>query len=220
MAGKNQSVLARLQNIVPTQLETTFDRIYYSNLSEEVEALLTPQELKLRERIDDAWHYMVKRKSPLAAAEWLQTKHKLSRATAYRVVQSALQVFGDVVQTSKDAKRRLLWEYSLKGLTECLKLGDMRAYAAILKNMTTFEGLNLDDNTFDGEAIQSHTYLIQINGARAADGEVLRFNADAIDELPADQYSLVLDAVEDMTTSAEQMEDLLDKAERKGKRKP
>ncbi len=215
MNKKDESVMARLQTIVPAALETSFDRIYFSYLSEEVEALLSDQERKHRERIDDAWHYMVKRKSPLAAAEWLQKKHQVSRATAYRIVRDALQVFGDVVKTSKDAKRRLLWEYSLKGLGKCLDIEDMRAYAAILKNMTTFEGLNLDDNTFDGEAIQAHTYLIQVG---RADGQQLRFNADAIEELPADQYAVVLDAVEDMTTSAEEMEDLLDKAERKGKR--
>ncbi len=66
---------------VPTRLETTFDRIYFSYLSEEVEALLTEQELKHRERIDEAWHYMVKRKSPAAAADWLQAKRAVSRAT-------------------------------------------------------------------------------------------------------------------------------------------
>ena len=216
MANKDQSVMRRLQDIVPTELETSFDRIYFSYLSEEVEALLTEPELKHRERIDEAWHYMVKRKSPMAAAEWLQAKRSVSRATAYRIVRDALQVFGDVVKTSKDAMRRLLWEYSLKGLDRCLKDGDMRAYAAILKNMTTFQGLNLDDNTFDGEAIQAHTYIIQI-GRPDAGG--LTFNANAIEELPEDQYQVVLDAVEGMTTSAEEMEELLDKAERKGKKK-
>jgi hypothetical protein len=216
MASKDQSVMRRLQDIVPSELETSFDRIYFSYLSEEVEALLTEQELKQRERIDEAWHYMVKRKSPLAAAEWLQSKRDVSRATAYRIVRDALQIFGDVVKTSKDAKRRLLWEYSLKGLSKCLDIEDMRAYAAILKNMTTFEGLNLDDNTFDGEAIQAHTYLIQVG---RGEGQLLRFNANAIEELPAEDYSQVLDAVEEMTTSAEEMEELLDKAERKRKKK-
>jgi hypothetical protein len=214
---ESTSLLARLEQLVPTQLETSFDRIYYSYLSDEVADLLTEAEQKHRERIDAAWHYMVKRKSPLAAAQWLQKKHEVSRATAYRIVRDALQVFGDVVKTSKDAKRRLLWEYSLKGLDKCMVIEDMRAYAAILKNMTTFEGLNLEDNTFDGEAIEAHTYLIQVQGAA---GHELRFNADAIEELPETEYTEVLDAVENMTTSAEQMEELLDKAERKGRKKP
>ena len=217
MSKKDQSVVARVQAIVPTELTTSFDRIYYSYLSEEVEALLSEEELERRARIDDAWHYMVKRKSPLAAAQWLQEKRGVSRATAYRIVREALQVFGDVVKTSKDAKRRLLWEYSLKGLDKCLKIDDMRAYAAILKNMTTFEGLNLEDNTFDGEAIQAHTYIIQVG--REVGGE-LRFNANAIEELPETEYIEVLDAVENMTTSVEAMEELLDKAAQKGKKKP
>lgn len=217
MSKKETPALAKLPAIVPTELTTSFDRIYFSYLSEEVEALLSPEELERRERIDEAWHYMVKRKSPVTTAEWLQGKFDISRATAYRIVREALQVFGDVVKTSKDAKRRLLWEYSLKGLDRCLKIDDMRAYAAILKNMTTFEGLNLDDNTFDGEAIQAHTYLIQLT---AASGRELRFNANAIEELPADQYAEVLDAVENMTTSVEEMDDMLDRAEMKGKKKP
>ncbi|MDO7849228.1 hypothetical protein Q5H92_22885 [Hymenobacter sp. M29] len=216
MASKDQSVMARVQAIVPTELTTSFDRIYYSYLSEEVEALLTEEELERRARIDDAWHYMVKRKSPLAAAQWLQEKLDVSRATAYRIVREALQVFGDVVKTSKDAKRRLLWEYSLKGLDKCLKIDDMRAYAAILKNMTTFEGLNLEDNTFDGEAIQAHTYIIQVG---RADGGELRFNANAIEELPETEYTEVLEAVENMTTSVAEMEELLDRAAQKGKKK-
>jgi hypothetical protein len=161
---------------------------------------------------------MVGRKSAISAADFLQSQHGVSRATAYRIVRDAMQLFGDVVKTSKDAKRRLLWEYSLKGLDECLAQADMRAYAAILKNMTTFEGLNLEDNSFDGEAIQAHTYLIQI-GAGGPGGGELRFNANAVDELPADQYELVQDAVENMTISPEQMDEMLDKAERKGKGK-
>lgn len=216
MSKKSTPDLAKLPAIVPTELKTTFDRIYYSYLSEEVEALLTPDELERRVRIDEAWHYMVKRKSPLQAAEWLQGKFKVGRATAYRIVREALQVFGDVVETSKDANRRLLWAYSLKGLDRCLKTDDMRAYAAILKNMTTFQGLNLEDSTFDGETIQAHTYLIQIGGP----GGGLRFNANAIEELAPDHYEVVLDAVEDMTTSVEQMDEMLDRAEKKGKKQP
>jgi hypothetical protein len=215
MSKKNTPALAKLPQIVPTELKTSFDRIYFSYLSEEVEALLTPDELERRVRIDEAWHYMVKRKSPLTTAEWLQGKFDVGRATAYRIVREALQIFGDVVQTSKDAKRRLLWEYSLKGLDRCLKDGDMRAYAAILKNMTTFEGLNLEEDTFDGEAIVAHTYLIQINGP----GRELRFNANAIEELAPEQYAVALDAVEDMSTSVEEMDDMLDRAEKKGKKK-
>lgn len=203
-----------LPAIVPTELKTTFDRIYYSYLSEEVETLLTPDELARRERIDEAWHHMVKLKSPLATAEWVQSKFDVARATAYRIVREALQIFGDVVETSKAAKRRLLWEYSLKGLDKALEIEDMRAYAAILKNMTTFEGLNLEDNTFDGEAIQAHTYLIQIGGP----GGELRFNANAIEELTPDQYEVALDAVEDMTTSLEEMNKMLDEAQQKGKK--
>jgi hypothetical protein len=216
MSKKANPDLAKLPAIVPTELKTSFDRIYYSHLSEEVEALLTPDELTRRERIDEAWHYMVQRKSPLDAAEWLQPKFGIGRATAYRIVREALQIFGDVVETSKNAKRRLLWAYSLKGLDKALEIEDMRAYAAILKNMTTFEGLNLEDSTFDGEAIQAHTYLIQLNGP----GRELRFNANAIEELAPDQYAVVLDAVEDMTTSVEEMDEMLDRAEKKGKKQP
>jgi hypothetical protein len=203
---------------IPEQLDTLFDKLYYSYFSDEVDAMLTESERVYRTRVDEAWHHMVGRKSAISAADFLQSQHGVSRATAYRIVRDALQLFGDVVKTSKDAKRRLLWEYSLKGLDECMKLGDMRAYAAILKNMTTFEGLNLEDNSFDGEAIQAHTYLIQIGAGGAAGGE-LRFNANAVDELPADQYELVKDAVENMTISPEQMDEMLDKAERKGKKK-
>jgi hypothetical protein len=201
---------------VPERLDTLFDRIYYSYYSEEVEAMLTEAELHYRKRIDEAWHHMVGRKSAISAADHLQATYGVGKTTAYAIVRDALQLFGDVVKTSKDAKRRLLWEYSLKGLDECMKLGDMRAYAAILKNMTTFEGLNLEDNTFDGEVLKAHTYLVQIEGAG---GRELRFNVDKIEELPETEYALVVDAVENMTISAETMEDLLDKAERKGKKK-
>jgi hypothetical protein len=202
---------------IPEKLDTLFDKLYYSYFSDEVDAMLTEAERVYRTRVDEAWHHMVGRKSSISAADFLQSQHGVSRATAYRIVRDALQLFGDVVKTSKDAMRRLLWEYSLKGLDECLAQGDLRAYAAILKNMTTFQGLNLEDNSFDGEAIQAHTYLIQI-GTGGPGGE-LRFNANAVDELPTDQYELVQDAVENMTISPEQMDELLDKAERKGKKK-
>jgi hypothetical protein len=201
---------------IPERIETQFDRLYFSYFSEEVEAMLSEAERRHRDRVDDAWHHMVGRKSPLSAAEWLQTKHTVSRSTAFRIVRDALQLFGDVIKTSRDAKRRLLWEYSLRGLDKCLEIEDMRAYAAILKNMTTFEGLNLEDKTFEGGELKPHTYeiLLQVHGKRE-----LRFNADAIEEMPADQYAEALEAVEDMTTSVEEMDGWLDQAEKKGKKK-
>lgn len=209
MASKNKMIP------IPENIETSYDRIYFSYLSDEVDALLTDQERKHRERIDVAWHHMVTRKSAQSAAEHIELTYSVSRATAYRVVRDALQIFGDVVKTSKDAKRLLLWEYSLKGLDECMAIGDMRAYAAILKNMSSFEGLNLEDKTFDGEAITAHTYLIQIGTAQ---GQELSFNVDKIDELEDAKYADVVEAVENMSISLDEMEEMLDRAEKKGKK--
>lgn len=201
---------------VPAKLETSEDRIYFSFLSAEVEATLTAQELEQRTRIDEAWHYLLKRKSPLATAEWLQSKRGISRATAFRIVKQTLRIFGDVVKTTKEQKRLLMWEYSLNGLKMAEALGDMRAYAAILKNMTTFEGLNVEDKESSLEALQAHTFLIELKGNA---GKPVQFNVDKIEELEEATYAQVVDAVENMTISAEDMEEIQDKAEKKGKSK-
>lgn len=205
--------------MIPAQLDTPEDRIYFSYLSDEVEASLTPQEMQRRARIDEAWHYMLERKSPLATAAYLIEKLKVSRATAYRIVQDALHVFGNLVQTTKAQKRLLLWEYSLRALDTAEAMGDMRAFAAIQKNMIVFEGLNVEDKDSNLEALQAHTYLIELQGAAGKDGQGIRFNVDKIEDLEEAEYAEVVDAVENMTISPEDMEAMLDKAEKKGKRK-
>ncbi|MCA8830177.1 hypothetical protein [Hymenobacter pini] len=205
--------------VVPAKLETTFDRIYFSYLSDEVERTLTPQELERRARIDEAWHHMLQRKSPLKTAEYLQEKLGVSRATAYRIVQDALHVFGNLVQTTKAQKRLLLWEYSLRALDQAEALGDMRAFAAIQKNMIVFEGLNVEDKDSNLEALQAHTYLIELKGAGGPDAPGVRFNVEKIEELEEAQYAEVVEAVENMSIPLEDMEQLLDKAEKKGKPK-
>lgn len=191
--------------------DTLLDRLYDSYLDEEGEASLSESDRVKRDQIEAAWSLLVNYHSFEQSVPLLMSRFDLSRATAYRMLNNATKLFGDVTQTSKQGLRHILYEYSMKvfQLAASQRPPDLKQMNTAIKNMAMLKGLHADDTSaFDAELLQAHTYLIQISSA--AGKEPLTLDTSKIASLPEHEYEEVVDAVEMMGLGNELIDNILD----------
>ena len=197
---------------VDRKKDTLLDRLYDSYIDEEAEEDLTDTERSKRTQIEAAWSLLVNYHSFEQAVPLLMSRfERMSRATAYRTLNNATKLFGDVTQTSKQGLRHILYEYSMKvfQLAATQKPPDLKQMNTAIKNMAMLKGLNAEDTSaFDAELLQAHTYLIQIS---AGEGKgALTLDTAKIASLPEHEYVEVVDAVESMGLGDESIDNILD----------
>lgn len=196
---------------VDTPKDTLLDRLYDSYLSEEGEESLSAGDKEKRNVIEAAWSLLVNYHSFEQSVPLLMSRFALSRATAYRRLNEATKLFGDVTQTSKQGLRHILYEYSMKvfQLAASQKPPDLKQMNTAIKNMAMLKGLNAEDTSaFDAELLQAHTYLIQIASGTGKDP--LTLDVSKIQTLPELEYEEVVDSVESMGLGDENIDDILD----------
>jgi len=190
--------------------DTLLDRLFDSYLNEEAEAALTETERAKRSQIEAAWSLLVNYHSFEQSVPLLMSRFDLSRATAYRMLNHATRLFGDVTQTNKQGLRHILYEYSMKvfQLAATMKPPDLKQMNTAIKNMAMLKGLHSEDTSaFDAELLQAHTYLIQISAG--AGKAPLTLDTSKIASLPEHEYAEVVDAVESMGLGDESIDNIL-----------
>ncbi len=191
--------------------DTLLDRLYDSYLSEEGEESLSEADKTKRSVIEAAWSLLVNYHSFEQSVPLLMNRFDLSRATAYRMLNHATKLFGDVTQTSKQGLRHILYEYSMKvfQLAASQKPPDLKQMNTAIKNMAMLKGLHAEDTSaFDAELLQAHTYMIQISSGGSK--EPLTLDVSKIQTLPEHEYEDVVDAVESMGLGDESIDNILD----------
>ncbi|WP_266206249.1 hypothetical protein [Pontibacter kalidii] len=191
--------------------DTLLDRLYDSYLSEEGEESLSDADKTKRSVIEAAWSLLVNYHSFEQSVPLLMNRFDLSRATAYRMLNNATKLFGDVTQTSKQGLRHILYEYSMKvfQLAASQKPPDLKQMNTAIKNMAMLKGLHAEDTSaFDAELLQAHTYMIQISSGGSK--EPLTLDVSKIQTLPEHEYEDVVDAVESMGLGDESIDNILD----------
>lgn len=204
-----------IKSVTKTKVEkgkdTLLDRLYDSYLDEEAEDGLSETDKKKRSIIEAAWSLLVNYHSFEQSLPLLMSRFEISRATAYRMLNNATKLFGDVTQTNKQGLRHILYEYSMKvfQLAATQKPPDLKQMNTAIKNMAMLKGLHADDTSaFDAELLQAHTYLIQIS---AGEGKtLLTLDTAKIASLPEHEYVEVVDAVESMGLGDELIDNILD----------
>jgi hypothetical protein len=147
------------------QDDPEFDRILNSFLSEEAEAALTLHEKNVRERyvavtaIQDENNIYLD--SEIVKLHMERTG--VSRATAYRDLAAARELFGNITATTRQARRYAVLQLAKRGLTLAEKEGDAKAFAQQVRNLIMLEGLDKDDTTgLDPEQVQPPTFILNI----------------------------------------------------------
>ncbi|QCR23082.1 hypothetical protein [Pontibacter sp. SGAir0037] len=162
-----------------TAEDNTFDRILASFLSEKAEDELTLHEKEVRARyvaiqaLSEA-HYLDSDIIKIHIEKQEELGRPISRATAYRDLAAAQELFGEINKTTRQAKRYALLQLAKKGLQLADKFEDARGYAAQIRNMIMIEGLHKDDlSVVDPEQVQPPQFIIQI-GSKQVDLNTLK----------------------------------------------
>ncbi|QHL87416.1 hypothetical protein GU926_08195 [Nibribacter ruber] len=173
--------------------DTRLDRIYNSYIEEDGDLLLSEKDKEVREQLEAAWGLLVQYHSFEQAVPLLTSRFKISRATAYRVINQCTQLFGDVTQVSKQGLRHILYEYSMKvfQLAATQRPPDLGAMNRAIKNMAMLKGLDQTDvNGYDAELMEAHTYVMQLMTATGTSRVI------NLENIPETDYELVVDSVQ------------------------
>lgn len=149
-------------DVVKFSKDSMFQQIKASFLDDAFQ--LTPEAEEKKKRLRHAFSLRLKNKySRHQTVEILQKEHNISQSTAYRDYDWAMQLFGDLDKTDKNAERMILadayWQLYQMSLQE-RNIEQARKALDSYKSMFNFEdnGIEIDPNK-----IQAHEYNIHLS---------------------------------------------------------
>ena len=142
--------------------DSSFQRIKASYLNE-TSVELTAKELEKKKRMSHAWGLRLNNKySAHQTIHILMKEYSISQATAYREYNMAMQIFGDLDETSLAAERLILKEALWNAYQKAVKQGNVELEVKALKEYRSLFNFDENENQIDPEKIQAHEYHIRI----------------------------------------------------------
>jgi hypothetical protein len=130
-------------NLLSTGRNTAYDKIlkFYQNPDKNIK--LTEKQVQLKNYYELA-NSLLTEHTPKQAADILRRRYenKMSRATSYRIVTDAMNLFGDIKKSSKEGLRNLLIERQLMLAQKAEKDGDFRTAEKCYSSVAKMGGLN------------------------------------------------------------------------------
>ena len=142
--------------------DSSFQRIKASYL-DETSVELNSKELEKKKRMSHAWGLRLNYKySAHQNIQILIREYSISQATAYREYNMAMQIFGDLDETSLEAERLILKEALWNAYQKAVKQGNVELEVKALKEYSSLFNFDENENQIDPEKIQAHEYHIRI----------------------------------------------------------
>ena len=142
--------------------DSSFQRIKASYL-DETSVELTAKELEKKKRMSHAWGLRLNNKySAHQTIHILMKEYSISQATAYREYNMAMQIFGDLDETSIAAERLILKEALWNAYQKAVKQGNVELEVKALKEYRSLFNFDENENQIDPEKIHAHEYNIRI----------------------------------------------------------
>ncbi|WP_281991388.1 hypothetical protein [Aquimarina aggregata] len=149
-------------SIVKFNQDSPLQKIKASFLDDTIE--LTPKQKEVKEQIRFAFTLRLKNKySPSQAVEFLQKEYGCSQATAYRIYQKAMYVFGEIDKTDIKAEKVVLREHYFNLYQLALKDKDIELAKKILDSYRELFDFNIKENDIDEGKLKAHEYRIVID---------------------------------------------------------
>lgn len=154
--------------LVTRTKETTTDKIRKYYLKGEDSVTLTERQHETRKNIYMAWNLLINYHSREQAMNAMMTmasnEQGCSRATAYRYVNDAMSIFGNVLQNQKEAEKYLIKE-DLKRLQQrAIKAKNGELELAVIKQQIKIGGFDKDtDPKFNREKLEAQTYILKLH---------------------------------------------------------
>jgi len=142
--------------------DSHFEKILASYI-DEGKITLTPLEEEMKKRWEAAFSLLLNFHSREQCVKVLQQQFGGSMATAYRDINRALALFGDVTQTRKEGMRYIIFEYNQKLFQMATKDKNLEAMGKCLDRMIKLSDLDKDDALFDPDKIKAQSYDIIIS---------------------------------------------------------
>ena len=142
---------------------TTDDKIRKYYLKGEASVSLTPVQDEIRIKVYKAWNLMINYHSKEQAMSVLVNDGS-SRAQAYRYVNSALAIFGDILKNHKEAKRYLIEEDLMRLQQRAIKDKDGALELKVIAQRIKIGGFDKDTlQNFDPEKLKAQTYILKVH---------------------------------------------------------
>lgn len=148
--------------------ESTKDKIFAFYLERD-QVKLSPKEEEIRERWSACFSLLCQYHSPQQAVGVMQQRFGISEAQAYRDVKNAMELFGDVTASDKQAYRHILFEFAMKIFQLAATKSDLAEMNKSLNTMVKIRGLDREDPDIpDFSMLQNNTFNINLEQSQLA----------------------------------------------------
>jgi hypothetical protein len=141
--------------------DTKFERILASYLDEGSVELTAP-EIEIRDRAETAFSLLLNWRSREQAVKVLESQYDISKATAYRDINRALSLYGDITKSRKEGWRYIIFEYNQKLFQMSVKEKALDQMGKCLDRMIKLAQLDQEESTFNPEKFIAQTYELTV----------------------------------------------------------
>lgn len=199
-------------DMVPVPTSTGVERIYAAYLSESLPQL-SKDDQALHSELEAAYALILNYHSFEQAWPLLARQFSMSRATCYRRLRDATNLFGDVKKVKKQGRREVLLDYARKLLQLALtqRPPDTKGALAAMKFEANLTGLLRADshNEDQGPGAGNTSYILNLT---VAGRKSRQFDLTQPESITDADWELVNEAVNENVVDADQMQLLITQA--------
>jgi predicted DNA-binding transcriptional regulator YafY len=142
--------------------DTHFENVLASYLDESKIILSKPEEA-MKQRWETAFSLLLNFKGREQAVKILKQQFNVSMATAYRDINRALSLFGDITQSRKEGWRYIIFEYNQKLFQMATKDKNLETMGKCLDRMIKLADLDKEESAFNPEKLNAQIYNINVS---------------------------------------------------------
>ena len=147
--------------ITLTSQDSHFENILASYLDEKT-IKLSPLEEEMKKRWEAAFSLLLNFHSREQAVKVLKQQFGGSMATAYRDINRALALYGDITKSRKEGWRYIIFEYNQKLFQMATKEKNLESMGKCLDRMIKLAELDKEESSFNPEKLQAQIYDISL----------------------------------------------------------
>tara|TARA_R110002167_G_scaffold364968_1_gene588352 strand:+ start:8540 stop:9100 length:561 start_codon:yes stop_codon:yes gene_type:complete len=152
-----------MSNSLTTTKDSHFEKILASYIDDKGKITLTPLEEEMKTRWEAAFSLLLNFHSREQSVKVLREKFNISLGTAYRDINRALSLFGDVTKSRKEGWRYVIFEYNQKLFQMATKDKNLEAMGKCLDRMIKLADLDKDETMIDPEKVKAQSYELNIS---------------------------------------------------------
>ena len=142
--------------------DTHFEKVLASYLDES-KVTLSPSEKDMENRWETAFSLLLNFHSREQAVKVLQSTYNCSLATAYRDINKAIALYGDITKSRKEGWRYIIFEYNQKLFQMAIKEKALDQMGKCLDRMIKLADLDKEESPFNPEKLQAQSYEIVLD---------------------------------------------------------